>query len=75
VKVFAAGGEDALTNFAYVGGDGWLTDDQQQQFMTWLDAEARSTAEAIAWVEEHFGLDYSDSGMCKLLRRLNYRYK
>ena len=32
-------------------------------------------AEAIAWVEEQFGLSYSDSGMRKLLKRLDYRYK
>ena len=58
-----------------MGGDGWLTDKQQQQFTTWLDASVRSTAEAIAWVEEQFGLCYSDSGMRKLLGRLDYRYK
>jgi transposase len=75
VKAFASGGEEALTRFNYVGGDGWLTDEQQQQFTTWLDADVRSTAEAIAWVEEQFGLSYSDSGMCKLLKRLDYRYK
>jgi transposase len=75
VKAFAAGGEDALTRFNYVGGDGWLTEQQQQQFTTWLDGDIRSTAEAIAWVEEQFDLSYSDSGMRKLLKRLDYRYK
>ena len=75
IKAFAVGGEDALTSFNYVGGDGWLTDEQQQQFTTWLDANVRSTAEAIVWVEEQFGLSYSDSGMRKLLKRLDYRYK
>ena len=75
VKAFASGGEAALTNFNYVGGDGWLTDVQQQQFTTWLDADVRSTAEAIGWVEQQFGLSYSDSGMRKLLKRLDYRYK
>ena len=75
VKDFASGGEVALTTFNYIGGDGWLTDEQQQQFTTWLDADVRSTAEAIAWVEKRFGLSYSDSGMRKLLGRLDYRYK
>jgi transposase len=75
VKAFAAGGEAALTSFQYVGGEGWLTDEQQQQFSAWLDAEVRSTVEAISWVEEHFGLSYSDSGMRKLLKRLDYHYK
>jgi len=75
VKAFASGGEEALTRFNYVGGDGWLTDEQHRQFTTWLDADVRSTAEAIVWVEEQFGLSYSDSGMRKLLKRLDYRYK
>lgn len=75
LKAFATGGEDALTSFKYVGGDGWLEDEQQQQFTTWLDADVRSTAEAIVWVEEQFGLSYSDSSLRKLLRRLDYRYK
>jgi transposase len=75
IKAFASGGQEALTRFNYVGGDGWLTDEQQQQFTTWLDADVRSTAQAIAWVEEQFGLSYSDSGMRKLLKRLDYRYK
>ncbi len=75
VKAFASGGEAALTSFNYVGGDGWLTDEQQQQFTIWLDADVRSTAEAIVWVEKEFGYSYSDSGMRKLLKRLDYRYK
>ena len=29
VKAFASGGEAAPTSFNYVGGDGWLTDQQQ----------------------------------------------
>jgi transposase len=75
VKAFATGGEEALTRFNYVGGDGWLTDQQEEQFTTWLDTDVRSTAEAITWVEHQFGLSYSDSGMRKLLKRLDYRYK
>jgi transposase len=35
----------------------------------------RTTKEAIAWVEQQFGLDYTESGMLKLLKRLDYRYK
>ena len=75
ISVFVAGGEQALTTFGYVGGDGWMTDQQQQQFTTLLDSDVRSTAEAISWVEEQFQLSYSESGMRKLLKRLDYRYK
>ena len=75
VKAFASGGEAGLTSFNCVGGDGWLSDEQQQQFTTWLDTDVRSTAEAIGWIEKQFGRSYSDSGMRKLLKRLDYRYK
>ena len=75
VKAFASGGEDSLLSLKYIGGDGWMTDEQRQQFTTWLDSDVRSTAEAISWVEEQFGLSYSDSGMRKLLKRLDYRYQ
>ena len=75
ITTFATGGEAALTSFKYVGGDGWMDDEQLQQFTTWLDSDVRSTAEAIDWVEAQFGLSYSDSGMRKLLKRLDYRYK
>jgi transposase len=75
MSAFVSGGEAALTSFKYVGGDGWMTDQQIQQFMTWLDSDVRSTAEAIDWVEQQFELSYSDSGMRKLLKRLDYRFK
>jgi transposase len=75
INAFAVGGEEALTTFKYVGGDGWMTDEQLQQFTAWLDGDVRSTAEAISWVEEQFELSYSESGMRKLLKRLDYRYK
>jgi len=75
VKTFVTGGEEALTTLNYVGGDGTLTVSQQQQLVQWLDAEVRSTAEAVAWVEQQFGVSYTDSGMVKLLKRLDYRFK
>ena len=75
VKLFVTGGEEALTTLAYAGGGGNLSDAQLTQFTTWLDSEIRSTAEARSWVEQQFGGSYSDSGMVKLLKRLDYRYK
>lgn len=75
VKLFGASGVEALSTFNYVGNTPWLTEPQIEQFTTWLDERVRSTKEAIAWVEQQFGLDYSESGMLKLLKRLDYRYK
>jgi transposase len=75
VKSFVAGGEEALTTLNYVPAAGNLSDAHLKQLSTWLDAEVRSTAEAVAWVEEQFGVSYTDSGMAKLLKRLDYRFK
>jgi len=75
VKIFAASGGEGLSTFNYVGNTPWLTEPQIEQFTAWLDQRVRSTKEAIAWVEQQFGLDYTESGMLKLLKRLDYRYK
>jgi hypothetical protein len=48
-----------------------LTDAQIQQFTAWLDAGVRNTKEAIARLEEQFGMDYPESDMLKLLKRLD----
>jgi transposase len=75
IKLFVTGGEEALTTRNYAGGDGNLTAAELQKLTIWLDAEIRSTAEAIAWIEEHCGVSYSESGMVKLLKRLDYRFR
>jgi transposase len=75
LKTFVTGGEEALTTLNYVAAEGNLSAAQHQQLIAWLDAEVRSTAEAVAWVEEQFGVSYTDSGMVKLLKRLDYRFK
>lgn len=75
VRIFATSGVEALCAFNYVGNTAWLTDAQIQQFTMWLDERVCSTKEAIAWIEQQFGLEYSESGMLKLLKRLDYRYK
>jgi transposase len=73
LRIFASAGVDALCTFNYVGNAPWLTNDQIHQFTAWLDQDVRSTKEAIAWVCAQFGFDYSESGMVKLLQRLDYR--
>jgi transposase len=75
IRSFAAGGVETLTSFHDVGNTTSLTELQLQHFTTWLDEQVRSTKEAIAWVDAQFGLDYTESGMLKLLKRLGYRYK
>ncbi len=75
IKIFVASGVEGVSTFNYVGNTPWLSEPQIQQFTAWLDERVRSTKEAIAWVEQQFGLDYTESGMLKLLKRLDYRYK
>lgn len=75
IRLFATSGVDALCTFNYVGNTPSLTPVQIQQLTAWLDEGVRSTKEALAWVKHHFGFDYTESGMLKLLKRLDYRYK
>lgn len=75
VRTFATGGVDALCSFNYLGNTPSLSPVQLQQLTHWLDQQVRSTKEAISFVQEQFGLDYTESGMLKLLKRLDYRYK
>jgi transposase len=75
ITIFATLGVEQLVTFNYVGNTSWMNDAQIQQFSAWLDAQVRSTKEAIAWAAEHFGMEYTESGMLKLLKRLDYRYK
>ena len=75
ITIFATLGVEQLVTFNYTGNTSWMNDAQIQQFSAWLDAQVRSTKEAIAWAAEHFDMDYSESGMLKLLKRLDYRYK
>jgi transposase len=75
VKTFVEGGEEALTTLNYVPAAGNLSAAQLKQLSTWLDAEVGTTVEAVAWVEAQFGVSYTDSGMVKLLKRLDYRFK
>lgn len=75
IRIFAASGIDALCTLNYVGNLPSLTPTQLQHLTTWLDEQVRTTKEAIAFVQEQFGFDYTESGMLKLLKRLDYRYK
>jgi transposase len=75
IRTFATAGIDGLCTFHYVGNTTSLSPPQIHQLTAWLDAQIRSTKEAIAWVHEQFGFDYTESGMLKLLKRLDYRYK
>ena len=75
LQIFVRSGIDTLCTLQSGGNEPNLTAAEQQQLIVWLDAGVRSTKEAIAWVETTFQVSYTESGMCKLLQRLDYRYK
>ena len=75
VKLFVRVDLDTYCTLQSGGNEAALSDAQQQQLASWLDQQVRSTKEAIAWVEETFDVSYTESGMLKLLRRMDYRYK
>lgn len=75
VQLFVRADLDTFCTLQSGGNDAMLTAVQQQRFATWLDEQVRSTKEAVAWVETTFQVSYTESGMRKLLQRLDYRYK
>jgi transposase len=75
IHIFVHSGIDTLCTLQSGGNEPNLTVAEQQHLIVWLDAGVRSTKEAIAWVETTFQVSYTESGMRKLLQRLDYRYK
>ncbi len=70
------GGIRALLALKYKGKDIELTEAEYNELDMYLQAcPCRTTKEVIAYVQEEFEVDYSISGMNKLLRRLGYTYK
>jgi transposase len=72
--ILLSGGESAVQYTPSPRKPDDTTAAQLEQCTIWLDAGIRSTKEAIAWVEQQFDLEYSERGMLKLLKRLDYRY-
>ena len=63
------------------GNHRYLNAQQEQQLKDRLDAAAedpndgvRHVAELAPWIEEHFGVSYSPSGLYDLLHRLGYEW-
>lgn len=75
-KRYREGGLKALGHVAYRGTESALDEDQLAILDAHLQAHLYVTAKAVAhWVEEAFGVCYTDSGMTALLHRLGYVYK
>jgi len=77
-KRYTEGGLEGLMRVGEgVGGSGCaLNEDQLQILDAHLQENLYLSAKAIAhWVEEAFGVSYTESGMTALLHRLGYVYK
>jgi transposase len=77
ISVFTTYGLDELCTLKYEnsGAPSALSTAQQDALEEHLASGVYSTKEVLSWVKEQYGIDYSESGMAKLLRRLGYSFK
>lgn len=73
VYIFMGAGIDALCTLQYTGNRGALSRAQQEWLAAWVEAKGRSPREAIEWVAQEFQVHYTESGMRKLLQRMQVR--
>lgn len=76
VEKYRRGGIQALIETHYAGKASQLSEAQQRQLCKALDQDIYLTTSAVsAYVEKHFDVVYSQSGMRDLLHRLGYEFK
>jgi transposase len=75
-KTYRQGGLDGLKHTAYRGSASMLDAEQLEMLDLHVQTHLYLTAKDIAhWVEETFGVTYTESGMTALLHRLGFVYK
>lgn len=73
LNLFEAGGLEALCRLEAGGSEGFLSTEQTQKLIAELDLHRFQCAKQVAaWVQEQFGIAYSERGMRHLLQRLGY---
>lgn len=78
IKVFVTYGLEGLCTLKYEnsGRASGLSPEQQKEVEKYLDEQVPGSAkEVMAYLQQRFNLSYSESGVVKLLKRLNYSYK
>jgi transposase len=76
IKRYREGGIQALRDIAFRGSACALDTDELALLDLHLQEHLYLSAKAVAhWVQETFGVSYTDSGMTALLHRLGYVYK
>lgn len=75
-KRYRKGGIEKLLRMRYAGAEALLNEQQLAELDAHLQTKVYLSGKTIAaWVEECWGVRYTESGMAALLRRLGYRYK
>lgn len=75
-KLYKQGGLVTLCHIAYRGREGFLSESELTILDAHLEKHLYLTTKAIVqWVEEQFGVRYTESGMTALLHRLDYVHK
>ena len=75
-KRYRQGGISRLCEVEYHGGTCWLNAEQMLLLDVHLQQNLYFCAKDVAqWVEQQFGVCYSESGMTALLHRMGYVYK
>lgn len=73
LNLYQNAGLEALCRLETGGGDSFLRAEQLGLLQAELDKHGFQTAKQVcAWVQEQFGVSYSERGMRDLLRRLDY---
>lgn len=78
IRIFVNFGIEGLCTLKYEnsGAVCGITDVQQNQLEKYLDEQIRCSAkEVMDYIEKEFGIKYTESGVLKLLKRMNYTYK
>jgi transposase len=75
LRIFRNKGLDALCTLHYRGDPGRLRPAQVQQLKQEIaKGTFHNTEQVRAWIEEHFGITYSSSGVKDLLHRIGASY-
>jgi transposase len=73
LHLYEDGGLDPLCRLEVGGSDGFLSAEQSEKLVAELDTHRFQSAKQVAaWVQEEFGISYSERGMRQVLQRLGY---
>lgn len=76
VEAYRKGGIEELSRYNFVGNTSNLTDYQERILVKELATNLYvSCKEVVEYIKNEFDIEYSESGVCKLLKRLGFVYK